>query len=111
MTVPTAGDLAAPKERAAALWLLGSCLVISLLTDGFNLFDVRLSIDSEISGFADLTPGVWLAKGRWGTHLLNRFVLPHPSIPVVPMAITMVGFSVGDVLAAMTWRWPIDMAH
>ena len=79
MTVPTPGDLAAPKERAAALWLLGFCLLISLLTYGFNLFDVRLSIDNEITGFADLTPTVWLAKGRWGTLLLTRFVLPHPT--------------------------------
>jgi hypothetical protein len=111
MTVPTPGDLAAPRERAAALWLLGFCLLINLLTYGFNLFDVRLSIDNEITGFEDLTPTVWLAKGRWGTHLLSRFVLPHPIIPVVPMAIAMVGFSVAYVLSAMTWRWPIDMAH
>ena len=81
MTVPTPGDLAAPKERAAVLWLLGFCLPISLLTYGFNLFDVRLSIDNEIAGFADLTPTIWLAKGRWDTHLLTRFVLPHPIIP------------------------------
>ena len=111
MTVPTPGDLAAPKERAAVLWLLGFCLPISLLTYGFNLFDVRLSIDNEITGFADLTPTVWLAKGRWGTHLLSRFVLPHPIIPVVPMAIAMAGFSVASVLSVTTWRWPIDMAH
>jgi hypothetical protein len=107
----TPAELAIPGQRAAVLRLLGFCVLIGLLTYGFELFNVHLSIDNEITGFADLTARVWLTPGRWGTHLLNRFVLSHPVIPVVPMAITIVGFSVSYVLSAITWRWPIDGAH
>lgn len=93
------------------LWLLLFCLAIGLLTYGFNLFNLHLSIDNELAGFTDNLVNAWLAQGRWGTYLLNRFLLPHPIIPIVPMAITIAGLSASYVLSAATWRWPIDLAH
>jgi hypothetical protein len=111
MTPAACADLAVPGERAAALRLLGFCVLIALLTYGFNLFNVHLSIDNEVAAFGVRSGRIWLAQGRWGTHLLNRFVLPHPIIPVVPMTIIIVGLAGSYVLSAMTWRRPIDMAH
>jgi hypothetical protein len=111
MNDPTLPDLRAPEDRARILRLLIFCLLIGLLTYGFNLFNLNLSVDNEIAGFAENGASAWLVQGRWGTYLLNRFLLPYPIIPVVPMAITIAGLSASYVLSAITWRWPVDTAH
>jgi hypothetical protein len=111
MTDPTPPDLRAPENQVSILWLLVFCLLIGVLTYGFSLFNLNLAIDNEVAGFADDGTIAWLIQGRWGTFLLNRFLLPHPIIPVVPMAITIAGLATSYVLSTVTWRWPIDIAH
>ena len=111
MTKSTLPDLRAPRDQASILRLLVFCLFIGVLTYGFNLFNLNLSIDNEFAGFVENGVSAWLVQGRWGTYLLNKYFLPYPIIPVVPMAITIAGLSASYVLSAITWRWPIDMAH
>ena len=87
------------------------CVLIGVLTYGFNLFNLNLSIDNELAGFLENAVTAWLVQGRWATYLLNKYFLPNPIIPVVPMAITIAGLAASYVMSAITWRWPIDLAH
>ena len=103
---------ARPKDRASdsAASACSACS-FGVLTYGFNLFNLDLSIDDELAGFLENAVTAWLVQGRWATYLLNKYFLPNPIIPVVPMAITIAGLAASYVMSAITWRWPIDLAH
>lgn len=67
-------------SRLATLMLIFSGVYL------FELASFPLSIDEEMAAGRN-NPEVWISQGRWGAYLIEKFVLPHPTIPVVPPAI------------------------
>lgn len=62
--------------RPELLVLLG----IFVLFYFYKLANYSLQIDDEWA-FVRTTPDVWLEQGRWGAYLVERWLLPNPSIP------------------------------
>ena len=60
------------------------CLFVLLYF--YELANFTLSIDEELAMYRS-DARVWVAQGRWGIYLIERFVLPHPAEPVVPLAL------------------------
>lgn len=63
----------------------------------FELASFPLSIDEELAAFRT-NPEVWVFQGRWGAYLLERFFLPNPTLPVVPVLIFGVALAVAYLL-------------
>ncbi|RUX09378.1 hypothetical protein EOA30_03845 [Mesorhizobium sp. M8A.F.Ca.ET.059.01.1.1] len=51
-----------------------------------ELTSFRLSIDEETTALRT-DPSVWVAQGRWGAYLIEKFVFPHPIMPFLMPAI------------------------
>ncbi|WP_136617641.1 MULTISPECIES: glucosyltransferase domain-containing protein [Mesorhizobium] len=59
-----------------------------------ELASFPLSIDEEVTAFrTDAT--IWVIQGRWGTYLIERFLIPHPVMPFLAPAV----FGAGCVAA------------
>jgi hypothetical protein len=52
----------------------------------FELATFPLSIDEELAAYRT-DPAVWVHQGRWASYLFELFILPRPTLPVVPPAI------------------------
>jgi len=89
--------------------LLAALAAVTLSAYGFELFNMNLTIDEEVFVFSS-TPPVWFIQGRWGMYLLNRFLLPYPVIPFVPLAVALVFHLAAVLLLLRTWgvrrTWP-----
>jgi hypothetical protein len=59
-----------------------------------ELASFPLSIDEEVTAFRT-DASVWIAQGRWGAYLIERFLLPHPVMPFLAPAV----FGAGCVAA------------
>lgn len=56
----------------------------------FELASFPFSLDEEWAALRT-DPTVWIGQGRWGSFLIEKYVLSQPSIPVMPQM--MFGFS------------------
>ncbi|MEN6439659.1 MAG: glucosyltransferase domain-containing protein, partial [Syntrophobacter sp.] len=69
-----------------------SLKALAILLGLFSLFHVpeltnfTLSIDDEYAAFRD-QPEVWITQGRWVAYLFERFVMPMPVVPFLPLAL------------------------
>ncbi len=81
------------KEHGLLVALLSG---VAIAAYGFELFNLNLTIDEELHGFA-YHDTMWIAQGRWGMFLLNRLLIPYPTIPFVPLFVALV-FHVAAVL-------------
>jgi len=89
------GDLLSDylKEHGLLVALLSG---VAIAAYGFELFNLNLTIDEELHGFTSHDT-MWIAQGRWGMFLLNRLLIPYPTIPFVPLFVALV-FHVAAVL-------------
>ena len=77
--------------------LVTACFAVFVLLYFYELANFTFSIDEELAIYRH-EPGVWLSQGRWGAYLIERFVMPHPIVPVVPLVLF------GALLAAAVVR-------
>ncbi len=59
-----------------------------------ELASFSLSIDEEVAAFRT-DASVWIVQGRWGAYLIERFLIPHPVMPLLAPAV----FGAGCVAA------------
>ncbi|MBZ9845493.1 glucosyltransferase domain-containing protein [Mesorhizobium sp. CA5] len=59
-----------------------------------ELSTFTLSQDDELAAFRQ-SADVWLSQGRWGIYLVERFLMPRPIIPYLPMALYGILSSIG----------------
>lgn len=60
----------------------------------FELASFPLSIDEELGAFRT-DASVWVAQGRWGSYLIETYIMPQPILPFIAPAI----FGLGCVIA------------
>lgn len=80
---PPAGALMHSGAPWLRFWFRPELLVllgIFALFYFYKLANYSLQIDDEWA-FVRTTPDVWLEQGRWGAYLVERWLLPNPSIP------------------------------
>lgn len=74
------------KELEPSLKALCVLLGLFAVFHVSELANFTLSIDDEFSAFRNKA-SVWIAQGRWATYLFERFVLPRPVVPFLPLAL------------------------
>ncbi|MGC2063339.1 MAG: glucosyltransferase domain-containing protein [Thermodesulfovibrionales bacterium] len=90
------------KENASLAAVLAS---LAIAAYGFELFNLNLTIDEEVQAFLPYGRH-YISHGRWGLFLLNKFLLPFPVIPFVPLFIALV-FHIGAVLMLL-YCWEVE---
>lgn len=70
------------------IFVIISISLVALCGYGFELFNLNLTIDEEVWA-AYAAPIVWISEGRWGMFLLNKFLVPYPVIPFVPLFLAL----------------------
>ena len=60
-------------------------MFVTICAYGFELFNFNLTIDEEIHATRIAPALAWITQGRWGTYVLNKFLLPYTVIPFVPL--------------------------
>lgn len=84
--------------------LLVSTLVAVLIAAyGFELFNLNLTIDEEMHAISSQL-GRWIEEGRWGMYLLNRFLIPQPVIPFVPLFTALTFHLLAILLLINSWE-------
>ncbi|TPI71980.1 glucosyltransferase domain-containing protein [Mesorhizobium sp. B2-8-9] len=68
-----------------------------------ELASFSLSIDEEVAAFRT-DSSIWIAQGRWGAYLIERFLIPNPVMPLLAPAI----FGAGCVAAYLLVMDTID---
>jgi len=68
-------------HRLAAVF--GVLLLIYCFVYFFELASFPFSLDEEWAAYRK-DPSIWIAQGRWGAFLIEKYVLPQPSIPFLP---------------------------
>ena len=76
---------------------------VTLAAYGFEIFNFNITIDEEIQAF-HFAPLEWLAQGRWGMYLLNKYLLPYTVIPFVSLFIGLLFHMVAILLLLKCWR-------
>ncbi|MBI5825665.1 MAG: glucosyltransferase domain-containing protein [Chloroflexi bacterium] len=89
------------KNNGVVILSLG---VVSLAAYGFELFNLNLTIDEEFHAFLKTPTPLWIGEGRWGMFLLNKFLLPYTTIPVVPLFIGLAFHLMAILLILNSWR-------
>lgn len=93
----------------AALRALPYLIAIAVLFHFSSLAAFSLSPDDEYAAFRT-NPDVWITQGRFTDYLVERFLLPQPTVPYLPDAIFCLCVSLSYVLLgrahalATTWR-------
>lgn len=75
-------------HRLAAVF--GILVLIFCFVYFFELASFPFSLDEEWAAFRK-DPSIWIAQGRWGAFLIEKYILSQPSIPFVPQM--MFGFA------------------
>lgn len=89
------------KKNSVVLFGLG---IIALITYGFELFNLNLTVDEEFHAFLEGPLSLWIGEGRWGMYLLNKFLLPYAIIPTVPLFIGLVFHLFAILLILDCWK-------
>lgn len=90
------------RRRMLGLLFLWGVLV-GIASYGIDLFGVALTLDEELQSVAAGADVVWLHQDRWGMYLLNRFVLPMPSLPYLSGLIGLLALSGVSVMVVDLW--------
>ncbi|MGE0281527.1 MAG: glucosyltransferase domain-containing protein [Rhizobiaceae bacterium] len=69
------------SERLAAIF--GILMLIFCFCYFFELASFPFSLDEEWAALRK-DPTVWIGQGRWGSFLIEKYILPQAAIPVVP---------------------------
>ena len=85
------------------LILVTTLLLIIIAAYGFELFNLNLTIDEEVHAFSPQADR-WIEQGRWGMYLLNRFLLPQPVIPFVPLFTALTFHLIAILLLLNSWE-------
>lgn len=88
------------KKNSSLLYFLAGIGVIGY---GFELFNFNLTIDEEVHAFT-IAPSVWIAQGRWGMYLLNKFVLPYTVLPFLPLFLALLFHVFAALLLLDSWN-------
>lgn len=68
-----------------------------------ELASFSLSVDEELAAFRT-DASIWIIQGRWGAYLIERFLIPHPVMPLLTPAV----FGAGCVAAYLLVMDAID---
>lgn len=78
-------------------------LAVSLLCYGIDVFNLGISLDEE-SQTVGVGPVVqWIHQDRWGMYLLNKFLLPMPTVPYISLMIGLISVSLSATIAVESW--------
>jgi hypothetical protein len=77
-----------------ALKALSILLALFAVFHVSELTNFTLSIDDELAAFR-ASPDMWVAHGRWAMYLFEKFVLPQPVVPFLPLALFGLFCSIG----------------
>ena len=75
------------RENIPSLIFLGLIILVSY---GFELFNVHLTIDDELGALRSGTNSGFVAIGRWALCLLVNPLLPQRNIPMLPLALGLI---------------------
>ena len=89
------------KKNGQVITILG---VIALAAYGFELFNLNLTIDEELYAFFSGSSILWIGEGRWGMYLLNKFLLPYPVIPAIPLFLALVFHILAVLIILNCWE-------
>ena len=89
------------KKNSVALFCLG---IIALITYGFELFNLNLTVDEEFHAFLESPLPLWIGEGRWGMYLLNKFLFPYAIIPTIPLFIGLAFHLFAILLILDCWK-------
>ena len=84
-------------------YLINILLIATVAAYGFELFNLNLTIDEEIHAFFNGPTSDWIAQGRWGMYVLNRFLLPYTIVPVVPLLLALILHLISVLLLLDAW--------
>jgi hypothetical protein len=96
-------------EERQALRALPYLIAIAAAFHFSSLATFAVSPDDEYAAFRT-NNDVWITQGRWTIYLVERFVLPQPTVPYLPNAIFCVCVALAYVLLCRahglgtTWR-------
>ncbi len=77
-----------------ALKALSILLALFAVFHVSELTNFTLSIDDEFAAFR-ASPRMWVGQGRWAVYLFEKFVLPRPVVPFLPLALFGLFCSIG----------------
>ena len=89
------------------IWIL--ILFVSYVY-GYELFNVHITIDEEISAFRSETNLAFLTSGRWGLFLFANLFFQKSVIPFLPLATTLLFILIGILLLLETVSLPNKLA-
>lgn len=84
--------------------LLAALISVTAVTYGFELFNLNITIDDEMSMLKAGPDLILVAIDRWAAYLLSVFFLPYPALPVVSLAFSFVLHVLGAVLLCDAWE-------
>lgn len=94
----------------AALMAFPWLLMIAFLCNFYALSTFALSVDDEYAALR-IFPEVWISQGRWTVYLIEKFILPQPTMPFLPNALFCVFITISYVLIArahaLTMNWKV----
>ena len=77
-----------------SVYPLAYLLLIFAVFYAAQLVSFQIPVDAEmaamrgaVDGWGMPTHTVWIQQGRWGTYLIERFIMPQPTVPFLPLAI------------------------
>lgn len=79
---------------------LKALLILLALFAVFHLYELThfsLSIDDEYGAFRQ-SSAIWIGQGRWTAYLFEKFVLPQPVLPFLPLALFGLLLAIGYLL-------------
>jgi hypothetical protein len=74
-------------------------VILAIVCYGYELFNYSLSIDEEwITMLNASQVTLWIKDGRWGTYLMNFYLMPHSVMPYFPTLIAVLSIAATSIL-------------
>jgi hypothetical protein len=86
---------------------VGILILIGIACNFYNMAQFALSIDDETSALR-VSPDIWVAQGRWGMYLIEKFLMPQPVVPFMPELLLVIASSIFYVLVFTCLKIKID---
>ncbi len=85
-------------------WVVfAAALGVSLLCYGIDVFNLAISLDEEAQTVGVGPVVQWIHQDRWGMYLLNKFLLPMPTVPYISLMIGLISVSLSATIAVESW--------